>query len=435
MAEDPGTLAWFHCFAGIAGDMALGALVDAGADLAEVRELVGRIPLTGWKLEAEATTRNGIAATRIVVAVEPTTVTRTYAHIDALLEEARLPERVRQRAAATFAAIAAVEGRLHRRPVEQVHFHELGSVDAIVDIVGVAAALEVLGVDRVLASPVATGLGMVRTVHGLLPNPSPAVVELLAGAPTYGVDVAVELTTPTGAGLLSALCEQWGPMPSMTIAASGFGAGTRELDELPNLTQVVIGRAAGAELRGQGQPVVNLEANVDDVTGEALAHAVAALLDAGAHDAWITPIVMKKGRPAYLLSALADPASAAGLAALLALETGSFGVRWTWQDRRPVPRRFAEVDVSGIPLRVKVANGRAKVEHDDAAAAAAHLGLPLAEVVSRAEEAWRRVVAAAGAAPGPGDEVVVDLHPATTAPVDPPRPPEPPPGGPPVGAG
>ena len=434
MAEGPATLAWFHCFAGIAGDMALGALVDAGADLAEVRELVGRIPLTGWTLAAEPTTRNGIAATRIVVDVEPTTVTRTYAHIDALLEEAHLPPRVRRRAAATFAAIAAVEGRLHRRPVEQVHFHELGSVDAIVDIVGVAAALEVLGVDRVLASPVATGLGMVRTGHGLLPNPAPAVVELLAGAPTYGVDVAVELTTPTGAGLLSALCEQWGPMPSMTITASGFGAGTRELEELPNLTQVVVGRAAGAELRGQGQPVIKLETNVDDATGETLAHAVAALLDAGAHDAWITPIVMKKGRPAYVVSALADPAGAAGLAALLALETGSFGVRWTAQDRRPVTRRFAEVDVDGIRLRVKVAHGRAKVEHDDAAVAAAHLGLPLAEVVSRAEQAWRRVVDAQGAAPGPGDEVVVDLHPATPPP-EPPEPPPLPPGGSPVEAG
>ncbi|HSH22721.1 MAG TPA: nickel pincer cofactor biosynthesis protein LarC [Acidimicrobiales bacterium] len=419
------TLAWFHCFAGIAGDMALGALVDAGADLDEIRSLVRRVPVTGWTMHAEATLRNGIAATRVVVEVEPTTVTRTYAHIDDLLDQARLPARVRDRAAATFAAIATVEGRLHRRPVEQVHFHELGSVDAIVDIVGVAAALEVLAVDQVLASPVATGLGMVRSAHGLLPNPAPAVVELLVGAPTHGVDVAVELTTPTGAGLLAALCDGWGPMPAMTIAASGFGAGTRELEELPNLTQVVVGRQTAAELEGHGQPVVRLEVNVDDVTGETLAHAVAALVDAGAHDAWTTPIVMKKGRPANLVSVLADPAIAPDLAALLALETGSLGVRWTTQERRPAPRRFDEVDVGGVAVRVKVAAGRVKVEHDDAAAAAAHLGLRLVEVVSRAEEAWRR----RQASPEPSD-IVVDLRPGETPRPDPPDPPllTPPPG-------
>jgi uncharacterized protein (DUF111 family) len=180
VAEPGATVAWFHCFAGIAGDMALGALVDAGADLDEVRTILARLPLPGWTVSTEATMRGGIAATRVTVEVEPTTVTRTYAHIDALLEEANLPDRVRHRASSTFAAIAAVEGRLHRRPVEQVHFHELGSVDAIIDVVGVAAALEVLGVDRVTASPVATGVGMVRSNHGLLPNPAPAVVELLA---------------------------------------------------------------------------------------------------------------------------------------------------------------------------------------------------------------------------------------------------------------
>ncbi|MBW3643177.1 MAG: nickel pincer cofactor biosynthesis protein LarC [Actinobacteria bacterium] len=426
MPDRPTTVAWFHCFAGIAGDMALGALVDAGADLDEIRTLLTRMPLGGWSIDAEATLRNGIAATRVIVDAEPSTVTRTYAHIEDLLDQASLPARVRARASATFAAIAEVEGRLHRRPVEQVHFHELGSVDAIVDIVGVAAALEVLGVDRVAASPVATGIGMVRTSHGLLPNPAPAVVELLAGAPTHGLDVAVELTTPTGAGLLAALCEGWGPMPAMTIAASGFGAGTRELDELPNLTQVVVGTATVVELTGQ--PVVQLEANVDDVTGETIAHAVASLIDAGAHDAWVTPIVMKKGRPAHLLSVLADPADAAGLAAVLMAETGSLGVRWSSLERRPAPRRLGEVDVDGRRVRVKVAGGRVKVEHDDAADAARHLELPLAEVVSRAEEAWRRrsrdhLVGSQEAA----EDVVVDLPPPSMPP--------PPPAGPPDEAG
>jgi uncharacterized protein (TIGR00299 family) protein len=266
-------LAWFHCFSGIAGDMALGALVDAGADIAEVRSLCERLPVGGWGLEAEVVTRCGVAGTKVHVRAEETSVVRTAGHIVALVEEARLPDRARARALAVFAALAEAEGRLHNRPAEQVHFHEVGALDAIVDVVGSCVALELLEVDEVHASPVANGLGMIRSAHGALPNPSPAVVELLRAAPTYGLDLPVELTTPTGAALLAALVSGWGPMPAMTIEASGFGAGSRDLDNRPNLTQVVIG-AEAAELPA-GQPVVLLEANVDDVTGETLAHCIA----------------------------------------------------------------------------------------------------------------------------------------------------------------
>ncbi len=383
----PPTLAWFHCFAGIAGDMALGSLLDAGADVDEVLAIVQRIPVGGWRMDVEPAMRSGIAATRVLVRAPDDAVVRTYAHISGLVDEARLPDRVRDRAQATFAALAQAEGRLHRRPTEQVHFHEIGGVDAIVDIVGVCAALEVLGVDQVRASPVATGMGMVRTLHGMLPNPAPAVVELLRGAPTYGRDVGVELTTPTGAALLGAMASGYGPLPPMTISATGFGAGERELDDLPNLTQVVIGVAAAAA--EPGQPVVHLEVNVDDATGEVLAHAVAALLDAGAHDAWVTPIVMKKGRPAYTVSALGDEALADQLGRVLARETGSLGIRGHRMERWPAARAASEVDIEGVPVRVKVSAGRVKVEHDDAARAARRTGLPLREVVSRAEAAWR----------------------------------------------
>jgi uncharacterized protein (DUF111 family) len=232
-------------------------------------------------------------------------------------------------------------------------------------------------------------MGMVRTAHGMLPNPAPAVVSLLEGAPTYGVDVGVELTTPTGAGILAALASGWGPLPAMTITTSGFGAGTRELEHMPNMTQVVVGTAAERSM-ASGQPVMLLEANVDDATGETLAHAVAALLDAGAHDAWITPIVMKKGRPADTVSALADAARVTDLAEVLRAETGTLGVRGSTLDRWPSARALDSVEVHGQVIRVKVATGRVKVEHDDAAAAATATGLPLREVVSLAEEAWRR---------------------------------------------
>ena len=379
------TIAWFHCFAGIAGDMALGALVDAGADASEITKMLQRLPVGGWSLEAHAVLRSGIAATHIDVRTREQGVVRTHSHIVGLIEEGRLPDRARDRALATFAALAEVEGRLHRRPPSQVHFHEVGGLDAIVDIVGTCVALELLDIDTVTASPVATGTGMIRAAHGVLPNPSPAVVELLKGAQSYGREVSVELTTPTGAALLAANASGYGPMPAMTIGSSGFGAGTRELDGLPNLTQVVIGRAAESAAPPPGQPVVLIETNVDDVTGELVAHAVATLLDWGAHDAWVTPVIMKKGRPAYTISALADPALVEQVSRVMAAETGSLGVRATTFERWPASRREDEVLVEGMPVRVKVSPGRVKVEHDDAARVARRTGLPLREVMFRAE--------------------------------------------------
>jgi hypothetical protein len=270
-----------------------------------------------------------------------------------------------------------------------VHFHEVGGLDAIVDIVGTAAALESLGVDRVAASSVATGTGLIRTAHGVLPNPAPAVVELLRGAPTYGRDVSVELTTPTGAAILAATCSAWGALPAMQIASTGYGAGSREIPDLPNLTQVVIGDVVEGALPEPGQPVVLLEVNVDDATGETIAHAVAALLAAGAHDAWVTPILMKKGRPAHLVSALADPALASQVARTLTAETGSLGVRASRLERWPSARSQDEVEVGGLPVRVKVSPGRVKAEHDDVAKVARLTGLPLREVNFRAEAAYR----------------------------------------------
>ena len=324
--------------------MALGSLVDAGADPDEVRALLDRLPVGGWELHFEPVLRCGIAATQAVVHAPETGVVRTAAHIAGLVEEARLPERVTRRALATFRALAEVEGRLHRRPPEQVHFHEVGGLDAIVDVVGTAAALEVLGVDEVRSSSVANGTGMVRAAHGLLPNPAPAVVGLLEGAPTHGVDIPVELTTPTGAALLAATVTAWGPLPAMRIEATGFGAGTARSTAGPTPS-----RSCSARRRrrtgpgGAGRPRPRsagrlLEANVDDATGEVMAHTVAALLGAGAHDAWVTPVVMKKGRPAHVVSALADPGARRPVAAVLTAETGTLGVRGTALERWPRAR-------------------------------------------------------------------------------------------------
>jgi len=410
-------IAWFHCFSGIAGDMALGSLLDAGADVDEVRAMLERLPVSGWTLESEPVLRCGIAATKAHVHTEETTVVRTASHIAALVEEARLPDRVRRRAQAVFSALADAEGRLHRRPPEQVHFHEVGGLDAIVDVVGTCVALEVLDIDTLYASVIVTGTGMIRASHGLLPNPAPAVVELLSSvaAPTRGLDLGVELTTPTGAAIVAALASGFGPLPPMTIDASGFGAGSREIDGQPNATQVVVGTASEASLGGQ--PLVLLEANVDDATGETLAHAVEALLAAGAHDAWITPIVMKKGRPAHTVSTLADVALSAQVGQVLTAETGSLGVRGTALDRWPAARSIDTVEVAGFHVRVKVSPGRIKVEHDDAARVAQRAGLPLREVLSLAEAEGRRtlrIVPAplAVASPPPDDDRPHDRHPS-----------------------
>ncbi len=386
--SQPRNLAWFHCFSGIAGDMALGALIDAGADLDEVRSLLARLPVDGWELTAESVLRGGMAATNVSVRAEQTSVHRTAAHITGMIEEARLPERLTRRAVRLFEALAAVEGRLHGRPPEQVHFHEVGAIDSIIDTVGVCAALEILDIDEVASSPVATGLGMVRSAHGMIPNPAPATIALLEQVPSYGVDTHVELTTPTGAALVSTLGVEFGPLPAMRVLASGFGAGDATIENRPNLLQVVLGERV--ESLASGQTVTLLETNVDDLSGEALADAIASLIEAGAHDAWVTPIVMKKGRPAYTVSAIANVGLANQIAKVLIAATGSFGVRGRQIDRWPAERSMGEVEVEGRTVAVKVGPGRVKVEHDDAMRVARQTGLAVRDVVSLAEEAYRR---------------------------------------------
>jgi uncharacterized protein (TIGR00299 family) protein len=379
--------AWVNAFAGVAGDMLLGAFLDAGADLDEVRAAISALGVSGWELDTQRVPKAGLVATRaMVVAPEDPDHPRTWSDIDHLLARAELPARLRDRARATFAALADVEGRIHGVPPEQVHFHEVGALDAIVDVVGVAAALESLDVERLVAGPIHVGTGTVRAVHGRLPNPAPATMALLAqrGLTVVGEDVDVELTTPTGAALLAALADACGPLPAMRPVAVGYGAGTLELSDRANVVQVVVGTEEQAAA-GSDEELVELATNVDDATGEVLAHTVSALFGAGALDAWIVPIVMKKGRPAHTVHVLCAAPAVARVRETLLAETGSLGVRWAPVRRHALHRAERVVDVGGHPVRVKQAGGRRKVEHDDAAAAAAALGLPLRDVLARAE--------------------------------------------------
>ena len=390
--------AWFHCFAGTAGDMTMAALVDAGADPVEIAEIVGRLDLDGYALTFENVMRCGIAATQAhVVTVDHDHDhdhdhdehhhDRGYRAIRDLIDAAELPERVRDRAQRTFAMLADVEGAMHRMPADEVEFHEVGSVDAIVDIVGACAALESLGIERIVCSSITVGEGTVLAAHGQLPNPAPAVTELLArrNAPSRGIDDRKELATPTGVALMCALADEFGPMPAFNVSSVGYGAGSADIAGRPNVVQVVIGDASSqSDMPEPGQPVQLVETNVDDATGEVIAHTIAALIAAGAHDAWATPIVMKKGRPAYTLHALCDPSAAALIGSLLLRETGSLGLRGTELRRWPQHRSERQVTIDGHTIRAKVALGRVKVEYDDAAAAAAALGRPLRDVLAEA---------------------------------------------------
>lgn len=325
----------------------------------------------------------------------------------AMIERAGLPQRVRDRAAAVYAALADVEGSIHGIDPADVELHEVGAVDSIVDVVGACAALEAWGVDVVLFSPIAVGHGTVRTQHGQLPNPVPAVADMLAryGAPTVGLDTTMEVATPTGVALMCVLsamnptgAPRPGAMPPMQVIATGYGAGTADVAGRPNVVQVVLGdldiavdAAVNAPDDGDtspaGSPAVEVSVNVDDVTGEVLAHTVERLLAVGAFDAWITPIIMKKGRPAHTVHALCDEARLAAVRDTIVTETGSLGVRAHRVRRWPQQRHQITVDVDGHPVRVKAAThiGRMDVEFDDAAAVSAATGMPVREVIALAE--------------------------------------------------
>ena len=393
------TAAWFHCGAGTAGDMTLASLVDAGADSLQVIDIIGGLALDDYALMFERTQRAGVGATRAIVAVHEHDHHehdhhRAWRDIKKLLNDSELPTRVRDRAQKVFAVLAEVEANIHGVAIDDIEFHEVGSIDAIVDIVGVCAALEVLNIDRIFCSNIAVGHGHIKSAHGTLPNPAPAVTALAAlrGVTLVGLDDHRELATPTGVALMVALADSFGAMPPLTVSSVGYGAGTNDIHGRANVVKVVIGETSEQTvLSGAGQDVQLLEANVDDVSGEVIAHTIAELLNAGAHDAWATPIVMKKGRPAFTVHALCDLALTEKISAVLVSETGTLGLRGSVIQRWPQTRNEKSVTVHGHTIRIKVGSGRIKVENDDAVTASRALSLPLREVLALAEHAARQL--------------------------------------------
>jgi pyridinium-3,5-bisthiocarboxylic acid mononucleotide nickel chelatase len=375
---------YFDCFSGAAGDMILGALIDVGASESEVRRALESLNLSGWELHFEATRRSGLRATRALVEVATGPAARSYTDIRSIIERAELDEGVKRRSHHTFRLLAEAEARVHDVDIEDVHLHEAGAVDAIVDVVGVSAALEDLGPEIVVTSPITTGRGMISSAHGPLPIPAPAVAELLAGAPMVerGSD---ELITPTGAAILAAASTRYGSMPAMTLTATGYGAGSRD-SEVPNVVRVQLGETEDDD---SDISALLIECNLDDMSPELVPYVIERLIATGAQDAWTTPIVMKKGRPALKLAVLTERATVDALLEVLFAETTTLGLRMTPVAKRELEREWVDAEVEGYTVRVKIGRyeGRtttASPEYEDALKVARLTGLPLKEVYRRA---------------------------------------------------
>ena len=391
-------IGWLDCSAGVSGDMLLGALVDAGADLAVLQEAVDRVGVEPVRLERSTVVRAGIGACKVDVVVDESPRTRTWSDVRALLEGADLAEPVRATALDVFARLAAAEASVHRTTPEEVHFHEVGALDAVADVVGSAAGLDALGLTRLTASPVVVGSGTTRGAHGPLPVPPPAVVALLRGVPVLAGPVAKEMTTPTGAAVLAAVVSSYGPLPPMVLRGSGTGAGGRDPEELANVLRLVLGDPSEVPVGAPQADAVALEANVDDLDPRLWPGVLTTLLAAGAHDAWLVPVLMKKGRPAHVLHVLAPAERLPALQEVVLRETTTLGVRSYAVTRRVLDRAWRTVEVDGRPVRVKLGLLGGEVvnavpEWEDVAAAAAALGRPaklvLQDAVARAGERSR----------------------------------------------
>jgi len=390
----PGRLLYVDCVAGVAGDMLLGALIDAGADADGVRAGLGGLAVDGLRLELSRTQRHGIAAARLEVIAPVEDAPRRWLQVRELIDTAGLPERARARAQETFRRLAEAEGAVHDVAPEDVHFHELGALDALADVCGVALALEDLGVERLVCSPLPAPRGFVDAAHGRLPLPAPATLELLKGAPLHGVDVSAELVTPTGAALVASLAEGYGPLPPMQLEAVGYGAGSGELAERPNFVRVLVGEWLG----DRADAVVSLiETNLDDMAPELVPDAADAAFAAGALDVWTTPVQMKKGRPGLVISALARPEAERPVADAILRTTTALGLRIAHLERVELERDFEVVRVHGEPVRVKVGRLGGELlnlapEHDDCMRVALGSGRTVKSVWAAALAAAEREV-------------------------------------------
>ncbi|GAC1661059.1 MAG: nickel pincer cofactor biosynthesis protein LarC [Candidatus Acidiferrum sp.] len=385
----PMKLAYFDCFSGISGDMTLGALVDAGCAVEHLRaELMG-MRLPGWELSAEKVWKSGMSATYVRVKTEEQHKHRSLSAILDIVKSSTLTSSVRERTTAIFRKLGEAEARVHDAPLEKIHFHEVGALDSIIDIVGACIGFEALGLECFSCSPLNVGGGTAKMAHGILPVPAPATAELLKGKPTYSTGVQWELVTPTGAAIVATLCDSFGPQPPMNVSAVGYGAGTADLEGQPNVVRIMIGESAERVAAGFDEEISVIEANLDDMNPQIYGYFSEKALAAGALDVYTTPVQMKKNRPGTLLTILCKPHDSDVLMSMVFAETTTFGVRSYRAQRRVLPRESVSVKTAFGDVRIKLSRVNGTISHvapeyDDCRKLAVEKNVPLQRVISEA---------------------------------------------------
>lgn len=386
-------LAYFDCFSGISGDMTLGALVDAGVPVEQLRSELQGLEVPGWRISAEKVWKNGMSATHVRVKTEDTHTHRSLTTILEIFEKSKLAGPVKERASTIFRKLGEAEASVHNVTLEKIHFHEVGAVDAIVDIVGACVGFAALGIERFACSALNVGGGTAKMAHGILPVPAPATAKLLMGKPTYSNGVLKELVTPTGAAIVATLCDSFGPQPAMAVSAIGYGAGTTDLEGQPNVMRLMIGEAVQKNEWGTEESIRVLEVNLDDMNPQIYGYFLEKALAAGALDIFATPVQMKKNRPGMLITVLCAPADEGKFQEMLFAETTTLGVRSTLAQRRILPREWVKVSTRFGEVRMKVArvNGlvrQVSPEFEDCRKLAEEKKVPLQEVLDAALRAW-----------------------------------------------
>ena len=394
---------YFDCFAGVSGDMTLGALVDAGADPRELIEEVGKLDVSNYDISFEKVNRSGISATRAMVRAGHEHHHRHLSDVHKIIRTSRLRESVKERASLVFTRLAEAEARVHDVPVEKIHFHEVGAIDAMVDVVGACVGFELLGVERFVSSPLHVGSGMVEMAHGRFPVPPPAVAELLKDAPIYSTELEGELVTPTGAAIVATVCESYGPLPAMRVERTGYGAGTREYEKFPNVLRVLLGESEKKATAGRDEKLLVVETNVDDASPQVVGRIMELAFERGALDCYFTPVQMKKNRPGVLISILCRPSDREKVLELLFSETTTIGARSYEVERRALERETVTVETEFGPIDVKVARLGDRVvggtpEYEHCREAAARAGVPFRVVESAARAAYNEKLMGDGSA-------------------------------------
>jgi uncharacterized protein (TIGR00299 family) protein len=383
---------YFDCFAGASGDMILGAAVGAGVDANALREQLSLLNIEGFSLDFETVDKSGLSATFARVHTVHEHKHRHLSDIEKIVADSQLTTGVKKRAIAVFTRLADAEAHVHNEPIERVHFHEVGALDAIVDVVGAAICFELLNIERFVCSPLHVGSGTVEMSHGRFPVPPPAVAELLKGVPYYSTDIKGELVTPTGAAIITTLCSEYGPMPLMKAQQTGYGAGARDYEKFPNALRVIVGETAPT--RNPEEQLLMIETNIDDASPQIIGHVMDRAFALGARDCYFTPVQMKKNRPGVLLSVLCDRDLKEAVMEMLFNETTTLGVRSYEVARRALERRMVTVQTAYGPIDVKVGNLNGRVvnampEFEQCREAASRAGVALKEVEDAARLALR----------------------------------------------